>query len=95
MNNSRFCYLSWEILKNKVLYYRPTNKYLKKYKMVSDEEYDNMEIEYLKLCLTLGKPNTLVHKEYEEFKEAGVGMMEIDQDRPSVRFMILTLLGKL
>jgi len=95
MSIQRFNKLSWDILKHKVIYYKPSDKYKKKLaKSISDEEYDQMEIEYLKLCKELGKPNTLVHKEYAGLDSCGDGMMEIDENRPSVRWMIRYLRGE-
>jgi len=59
--------------------------------MITDDEYDTLEKEYLNLCEVLDKPNTLVHKSY-----CGIdvkGMMELDMDRPSVKYMIRYLRG--
>lgn len=95
MKTERFNYLSWEILKHKVIYYKPSEKYNSALAAtISDAEYDAMEIEYLGLCLELGRPNTLVHKEYAGVISCGAGMLEVDESRPSVQFMIQYLTGK-
>ena len=96
MSEARFKQLSWTILKHKVLYYRPSDKYKKSlYIEISDAAYDDMEREYLKLCKEFGKKNTLVHKEYAGLDPCGDGMMEIDENRPSVKWMVRYLRGEI
>jgi hypothetical protein len=93
---SRFNELSWAILKHKVLYYRPSDKYVaSRASVITDDQYDALEQEYLGLCVRLGRPNTLVHKECSETEIAGVGMMEVTTSRRSVNFMVRYLLGVL
>lgn len=91
--DNRHAWLSWTILKHKVIYYRPDRKYLKKRgKPISDAEYDELEKEYLESCEKNNLPNTLVHKSYDG-KDVQ-GMMEIDLARPSVKYMIRYLRGE-
>jgi len=95
VSEARFNKLSWDILKHKVIYYVPSNKYKAKLsKPITDDEYDELEKEYLKLCKELGKKNTLVHKEYAGLDPCGDGMMEVDTDRPCVRWMMRYLRGE-
>lgn len=87
----RLAKLSWTILEAKLLYYYPEKikeEYHEKLE-ISDAEYDALEIEYLTLCRTLGRENTLVHKVYEGFEDvAGDGMIEVDFSRPSVNCVL-------
>lgn len=91
---SRHVYLSWKIIKHKLLYYQPSSKYKKKFKPISDDEYDALEKEYLLLCKELGKPNTVVHKDYAGLEVEGDGMMEVDLNRPSVKLVLDKLYGR-
>ena len=82
----RHAELSWRILELKILYYQcpvALEDYAEN-NLPSDDEYDRLEQEYLKLCLELGVENTLVHKGYAGLDVPGEGMMEIDWSRPSV-----------
>lgn len=55
---------------------------------ISDSDYDNFELKYLKLCKELNQPNTLVHKHYPEFSDISEnGMLEIDFSRSSVQLV--------
>lgn len=88
MSKKRFVKLSWDILRYKVLYY-----YFYRSE-ISDDEYDILEQEYLKLCIKLNKENTLVHKVYPNISGyKGNGMMEIDLTRPSVQLVINKIKG--
>lgn len=82
-----FTKLSWKILEHKILYYEPEKfkmSFLNK-KSIPDNEYDVLEIRYLELCRELKRPNYLVHKEYEQFKDVeDISMIELDWKRPSV-----------
>ena len=81
----RFIELSWRILEAKIIYYSPPVELLGKGLEITDQEYDSMELEYLNLCVKLGKVNNVVHKEYPgfDFDKIGSGMMEVDWNRPS------------
>lgn len=94
-SEARFNFLSWEIIKHKLLYYYPHKRYLSKFKPISDDEYDAMEREYLELCVKLGRPNTVVHKEYAGIDvDYSQAMMEVDLERPSVRCVQDKLFGR-
>ena len=74
-DKERFIKLSWEILEHKVNYYILSRT------TVDDHVYDNLEQEYLKLCVKLDEPNSLVHKEYEGITGyKGEGMMEVKRN---------------
>jgi hypothetical protein len=93
-DSQRHIHLSWEIIKYKLLYYQPSKRYKEKFRPISDDEYDAMELEYLNLCLALNKPNTVVHKDYAGLKVTGDGMMEVDLSRPSVQLVLDRLYGR-
>jgi len=92
-DQQRHAWLSWEIIKHKLLYYKPSKRYKAKFKPITDEEYDRLEREYLDLCIKLDLPNTVVHKEYVGVSVKGDGMMEVDMERPSVRLVSMKLRG--
>ena len=92
-DRKRHAWLSWEIIKHKLLYYQPSKRYKSKFKMISDDEYDQLEREYLELCIKLDLPNTVVHKDYAGVSVRGEGMMEVDMERPSVRLVSMKLRG--
>jgi len=79
-----FSELSWKILEAKILYYDPVAE-LASLPMLSDAEYDNLEVEYLKRCKAEGHVNYLVHKQYPGFEDVGFdkACMEVDWNRPS------------
>jgi len=95
-DKQRHVFLSWEIIKHKLLYYAPHKKYLSKFKSISDDEYDAMEREYLTLCRKLNVPNTVVHKEYPGFEDIDYSqaMMEVDVNRRSVQCVQDKLFGR-
>ena len=87
----RFIELSYRIIECKILYY---NEELiapgyRERLGVTDEEYDKMEMEYLRLCKLLGYPNTVVHKSYGALGGGeDTAMMEVDYTRPSVHLVL-------
>lgn len=85
--NKEFAKLSWELLEHKVRYYYYDAP------IITDDEYDLLEIKYLNLCKEFDQENTLVHKQYPGLTVNGQGMMEIDIDRPSVQAAIYKLRG--
>lgn len=95
-NRKRFIKLGWKIIEAKILYYDPPAE-LEQYandNMLTDYEYDQMEVEYLRLCKELGEQNTVVHKEYSGLEVDGDGMMEVDWTRPSVNCALNKLYNK-
>ncbi len=73
--------ISFRLILSKILYYYPEaiGKAASRYE-VGDDQYDDWERRYLKLCEILGRPNKLVHKEWPGVPEHlnGKGMMEVD-----------------
>jgi hypothetical protein len=96
-DKKRFIKLGWELIEFKILYYQPPPE-LQAYAeevLPTDEKYDLLEQEYLGLCRTLDKPNTVVHKAYVGFEDVkGEGMMEIDWNRKSVDCALQALYNK-
>jgi len=84
----RFTQLSWGIIEYKMFYYysHEVDSSWHKVLHVPDWKYDAFEDEYVELCKTLGKENTVVHK-------VGNGMMEVDFTRPSCK-LVLSKLSK-
>lgn len=87
----RFIELSYHIIEYKITYYRPEliAEGYRDQLTISDDAYDALEMEYLRLCRDLKYPNTLVHKEYagiEGYK--GDGMMEVDFTKPAVHLVL-------
>lgn len=81
--------LGWKIIEHKLMYYYPElvrrehhNKLT-----ITDEEYDQLEIRYLKICRKFGFENTVVHKDYG-IRTKGTGMQELDFTRPSVLLVV-------
>ena len=89
-DRARHVQLSWALIEFKVMYYRPglVHRSWHEGLTISDERYDEMEVEYLRLCRKLNRPNTVVHKRWPGFGNLGVGMMEVDEARPSVQLVI-------
>lgn len=90
-----FVQLSWKIIEWKVAYYKPEHVHPSRRKdyEVSDEVYDEAEVRYLTLCRKLDHLNTVVHKGWPGFEDL-VGphtMVEVDEDRYSVRLVISKL----
>jgi hypothetical protein len=85
----RYIDLGWKIIEWKLMYYQPERVHESRRAALTipDEEYDEAEREYLKLCLKLKLPNTVVHKTYPGFEKVdhSLAMMEIDLRRPSVQ----------
>ena len=80
--------LSWDLIGYKMMYYYPEEVDTSWHKKltVTDEAYDTLEKEYLRLCLELGIPNTVAGQSSVDGKEVrGEGMTQIDLERPSVR----------
>ena len=76
MTNEAFAKLSWILLEHRVRYYHYDRP------VISDEQYDKLEQQYLKGCLELDQPNTLA-KPTELVP--GNGMIGLDLERPSVQ----------
>ena len=89
-DRTQFVRLSWALIEYKVMYYRPELVHESRHYglTISDATYDALEIKYLTLCRELGYQNTIVHKNYPDLEVQGPGMMEIDEDRPSVQLVI-------
>ena len=84
----RYIKLGWELIEHKIRYYIFSNP------VISDNEYDNLELEYLKLCMKYKLENTVVHKLYPNLVVNGEGMMEVDMTRPSVQLVYNKLIGR-
>ncbi len=87
----RFIELTYRLIEYKIMYYYP--EYIKaayhSHLTIDDHSYDALEIEYLKLCLQLGYPNTIVHKGYPGLEDVpGSGMEEVDFTRPAVHLIM-------
>lgn len=83
--------LSWRLIEYKLMYYRPELVAMEHWDklVIPDDIYDMLEKMYLRLCLELDLPNSLVHKDYPEFSNVkGEGMMEVDLNRPSVQLVL-------
>jgi hypothetical protein len=86
MDKKRHIKLSWDLIGYKLYYYHPekVHKSWHKYLDISDGDYDELEREYLRLCLKLGVDNTVAGQtEVDGKRVSGEGMQEIDFDRPS------------
>ncbi len=90
----RFIELTYMIIEHKIMYYnaeliapgyRPGLE-------IDDHSYDALEKEYLRLCLKLKYPNTIVHHGYADINNGedvpGDGMMEVDYTRPVVHLIL-------
>ena len=87
----RFIELTYKIIEAKVLYYNEEliSPGYRKALRVSDDIYDQWEVEYLKLCKKLGYKNAVVHKVYAGLEDVpGEGMMEVDFKRPVVHLVM-------
>ena len=84
---ARFIKLSWDLLAYKLYYYYPEKVHPSWHKKldIPDSEYDELEREYLKLCLSLGEKNTVATKVLLGDTFIGPGMIELDFERPSVQ----------
>lgn len=78
----RFIKLGWSLIEAKIMYYENPIDLQGKGLEITDAEYDAMEHEYLKLCVKLGKKNTISHDNYAMYG-LEAGMMEVDWNRPS------------
>lgn len=89
-DNRRYIWLSWRLIEWKLMYYYPEKVAEEFHEMlsISDDIYDQYELEYLKLCRKLNLPNTVVHKSYAGFKVMGDGMFEVDTTRPCVQLVL-------
>lgn len=86
--------LCWWLIERKVAYYRPEAVHTSwgKTFVESDDIYDQQEKRYLELCRILGHDNTIVHKGHPGFEDVpGRGMMEVEEDRPSVQLVLKKL----
>lgn len=93
-DHKRHIELGWKIIEWKVAYYKPeaVHKTRQADCELHDDLYDQYEQEYLRLCLKLGRDNTVVHKSYESIGEVpGDGMFEIEEARPSVKLVLAKL----
>lgn len=86
----RYIELSYHIIEHKIMYYYPELIKVGYHRglEISDDAYDALEIEYLKLCKELGEKNTVVHKGYAGLEVEGPGMMEVDFTRPVVHLIM-------
>ena len=89
----RFIKISWQLIEAKILYYCPPQEIMRvphSHLLLTDQEYDALEQEYLELCVKLGKPNTIAHKGYEKYG-LSAGMMEVDMSHSSVQLAMQKL----
>lgn len=87
----RYIELTYRLIEYKIMYYYPEliAEAYQEHLTVSDETYDAMEMEYLRLCKSLGYKNTVAHKEYASIGEVpGPGMNEVDFTRPTVHLVL-------
>ncbi len=87
----RFIELNYRILECKILYYYEEliAPGYREALAVSDDEYDRMEMEYLKLCKKLGYPNTVVHKNYGKLGGGEeTAMFEVDFTNGGVHMVL-------
>lgn len=87
----RFNYLSWRLLAHKLMYYYPEKVHpsWQKELDISDADYDALEQEYLRLCIKLGKPNTVAGQSTVDGETvSGDGMTQLDLSRPSVSLVL-------
>jgi hypothetical protein len=88
--------LGWKLIEYKVAYYLPDRVHYTRRGdyTIPDEQYDELEREYLTLCRKLGVRNSVVHKGHPGFEDIGTehAMMEVDEDRSSVQ-LVLSKLG--
>lgn len=86
----RFVRLSWLLLGHKFMYYYPDKVHpsWKSKLAIPDSEYDELEKEYLRLCLELGYENTVAGQtRVDGVDVSGPGMTELDSTRPSVELV--------
>jgi hypothetical protein len=88
----RHARLGWMLLEWKIMYYYPEMiaEELQDGLTVDDEIFDQYELEYLHLCVKLGKENTISHKYGPDNWDGliGEGMQEVDFGRPSVQLVL-------
>lgn len=84
---ARFIKLSWDLIGYKFYYYYPEKVHpsWRRKLDIPDKEYDELEREYLKLCLSLGEKNTVATKTFLDNTFVGPGMIELDFSRPSIQ----------
>lgn len=86
----RYVELTYQLIEYKIMYYYPEliKEGYHPGLEISDDAYDALEVEYLKLCKELGQKNTVVHKSYSGLKVDGPGMFEVDFTRPVVHLIM-------
>lgn len=87
----RYIELSYRLIEYKIMYYYPDliSEGYHDGLTISDNEYDKLEMEYLRICKTLGYKNTIVHKGYPGLEDVpGEGMFEVDFTRPAVHLVM-------
>lgn len=86
--HKRQVYLTWNIIRFKLMYYYPelVDEEFKKPLTILDERYEKLKNEYLGLCMKLGVDNSIVDPLAKSGTVVvpGSGMKEVDLDRPSV-----------
>jgi hypothetical protein len=86
--HKRQVYLSWNIIRFKLMHYHPelVDEEFKKPLSISDERYEKLKTEYLGLCMKLGVDNHILDPMAKpgSIVVPGSGMKEIDFDRPAV-----------
>lgn len=86
--HKRQVYLTWNIIRFKLMYYYPelVDEEFKKPLAISDERYDKLKTEYLGLCIKLGVDNNILDPMAKSGDRVvpGTGMKEIDFEKPMV-----------
>lgn len=86
----RYIELSYRLIECKICYYYPEliKEGYRAQLEVHDDIYDQMEREYIDLCIKLGKENTVSHSGYRSEEVKGEGMFEVDFKRPAVHLVM-------
>lgn len=90
----RWIRLAYMLIEHKIMYYYPEliKEGYRPGLTISDDTYDELEIEYLSLCKKLNASNTVVHKSYPGLEIGvdvrGEGMLEVDFSRPVVHLVM-------
>lgn len=87
-DKERFTQLSWDLLAYKLFYYYPEKVHPSWHEKldIPDSDYDELEKEYLRLCLKLDTENyTAGQTEVDGVVVAGKGQTQLDETRHSVQ----------
>jgi len=86
--DQRFIELSWKLIGYKLMYYYPeeVHQSWEAHLTITDTYYDELEKEYLRLCLELDYENTVAGQTQVDGKTVkGSGMTELDSEKPAVK----------